>query len=39
MKKIKTKINYKDARGVIMDLLEKKKNKRNYLYYPKQRQG
>ena len=25
MKKIKTKINYKDKRGVIMDLLEKKK--------------
>ena len=25
MKKIKTKINYKDTRGVIMDLLEKKK--------------
>jgi dTDP-4-dehydrorhamnose 3,5-epimerase-like enzyme len=25
MKKIKTKINYKDSRGVIMDLLEKKK--------------
>ena len=33
MKKIKAKINFKDKRGVISDLIEKEKDKRYYIYF------
>ena len=37
MKKIKLKVNHKDQRGLIVDLLEKKKYKCDYSYNSKKR--